>query len=92
MGMSHPALYNKVKSISGQSLNAFIRSIKLRRAAVLMLTENMNIRQAAFQVGINDVRYFREQFVKVFHMMPSEYIKKYRHSFNREYNVIKTTL
>jgi signal transduction histidine kinase/ligand-binding sensor domain-containing protein/CheY-like chemotaxis protein/AraC-like DNA-binding protein len=92
MGMSHPALYNKVKSISGQSLNAFIRSIRLRRAAVLMLTENMNIRQAAFQVGINDVRYFREQFVKVFHMTPSEYIKKYRHSFNREYNVIKTTL
>ncbi|OQP44534.1 hybrid sensor histidine kinase/response regulator [Niastella yeongjuensis] len=91
MGMSHPALYNKVKSISGQSLNAFIRSIRLRRAAVLMLTENMNIRQAAFQVGINDVRYFREQFVKVFHMMPSEYIKKYRHSFNREYNVIKSS-
>ncbi|WP_205509619.1 two-component regulator propeller domain-containing protein [Longitalea arenae] len=88
MGMSHPALYNKVKSISGQSLNAFIRSIRLRRAAVLLLTENMNIRQAAFQVGINDVRYFREQFVKVFHMTPSEYIKKYRHSFNRDHNVI----
>ena len=92
MGMSHPALYNKVKSISGQSLNAFIRSIRLRRAAVLMLTENMNVRQAAFQVGINDVRYFREQFVKVFHMTPSEYIKKYRHSFNGEYNVVKSSL
>ncbi|OQP58276.1 hybrid sensor histidine kinase/response regulator [Niastella vici] len=92
MGMSHPALYNKVKSISGQSLNAFIRSIRLRRAAVLMLTENMNIRQAAFQVGINDVRYFREQFVKVFHMTPSEYIKKYRNSFNRDHNVIKSDL
>ncbi|OQP57333.1 two-component regulator propeller domain-containing protein [Niastella populi] len=92
MGMSHPALYNKVKSISGQSLNAFIRSIRLRRAAVLMLTENMNIRQAAFQVGINDVRYFREQFVKVFHMTPSEYIKKYRGAFNRDHNVIKSDL
>ena len=92
MGMSHPALYNKVKSISGQSLNAFIRSIRLRRAAVLMLTENTNIRQAALQVGINDVRYFREQFVKVFHMTPSEYIKKYRNSFNRDHNVIKTEL
>ncbi|WP_207513968.1 hybrid sensor histidine kinase/response regulator transcription factor [Longitalea luteola] len=91
MGMSHSALYNKVKSISGQSLNAFIRSIRLRRAAVLLLTENMNIRQAAFQVGINDVRYFREQFVKLFHMTPSEYIKKYRHSFNRDHNVIKAS-
>lgn len=90
MGMSHSGLYQKVKSISGQSLNAFIRSIRLRRAAVLMLTENMNVSQAAFQVGIGDVKYFREQFVKLFAMPPSEYIKKYRHSFTRDFNVIRT--
>jgi signal transduction histidine kinase/ligand-binding sensor domain-containing protein/CheY-like chemotaxis protein/AraC-like DNA-binding protein len=89
MGMSRSALYQKVKSISGQSLNAFIRSIRLRRAAVLMLTANMNVNQAAFQVGIGDARYFREQFVKVFGMTPSEYIKKYRPSFNRDFNVIR---
>jgi YesN/AraC family two-component response regulator len=89
MGMSRSALYQKVKSISGQSLNAFIRSIRLRRAAVLMLTETLNVNQAAFQVGIGDARYFREQFVKLFGMTPSEYIKKYRHSFNRDFNVIK---
>lgn len=90
MGMSHSGLYQKVKSISGQSLNAFIRSIRLRRAAVLMLTENMNINQAAYQVGIGDIKYFREQFVKLFGMPPSAYIKKYRHSFNRDFNVIRT--
>lgn len=89
MGMSYPALYNKVKSVSGQPLNAFVRSIRLRRAAVLMLMDNMNINQAAFQVGIRDVKYFREQFVKLFGVTPSEYIKKYRHSFNREFNVIR---
>lgn len=89
MGMSRSALYQKVKSISGQSLNAFIRSIRLRRAAVLMLTDNMNVNQAAFQVGIGDARYFREQFVKVFGMTPSEYIKKYRPFFNRDFNVIR---
>jgi signal transduction histidine kinase/ligand-binding sensor domain-containing protein/CheY-like chemotaxis protein len=88
MGMSRSALYQKVKSISGESLNAFIRSIRLRRAAVLMLKENLNVNQAAFQVGFGDARYFREQFVKLFGMTPSEYIKKYRHSFNRDYNVI----
>lgn len=88
MGMSRSALYQKVKSISGQSLNAFIRSIRLRRAAVLMLKENLNVNQAAFQVGIGDTRYFREQFVKLFGMTPSEYIKKYRHSFNRDFNII----
>ncbi|MBX2922274.1 MAG: response regulator [Chitinophagaceae bacterium] len=89
MGMSHSALYNKVKAISGQSLNAFIRSIRIRRAAVLMLTGNMNIAQAAFQVGIGDAKYFREQFVKLFGMTPSDYIKKYKHNFNKELNIIK---
>lgn len=89
MGMSRSSLYQKVRSISGQSLNAFIRSIRLRRAAVLMLTGNMNINQAAFQVGIADARYFREQFVKLFGMNPSDYIAKYRNSFNRDFNIIK---
>jgi len=89
MGMSHSRLNQKVKAISGQRLNAFIRSIRLRRAAVLMLTENLNVSQAAYQVGINDVRYFREQFVGVFGITPSEYIKKYRQSFNRHLNTIR---
>lgn len=89
MGMSHSGLYQKVKTISGQTLNAFIRSIRLRRAAVLMLTENMNVNQAAFQVGIGDVRYFREQFVKLFGITPSEYIKRHRNTFNRDLNTIR---
>jgi YesN/AraC family two-component response regulator len=55
-----------------------------------MLKENMNVNQAAFQVGIGDARYFREQFVKLFGMTPSEYIKKYRPSFNRDYNIIRS--
>jgi signal transduction histidine kinase/DNA-binding response OmpR family regulator len=90
IGMSHSSLYKKVKSISGQTVNAFIRSIRLRRAAVLMLKENYTINQAAFQVGIGDVKYFREQFFKLFGMNPSEYLKKYKHSFNQDLNVIKS--
>ena len=89
MGMSHSRLNQKVKTISGQRLNAFIRSIRLRRAAVLMLTENINVSQAAFQVGISDTRYFREQFVGIFGITPSEYIKKYRQSFNQQLNIIR---
>jgi len=91
MGMSHSRLNQKVKAISGQRLNAFIRSIRLRRAAVLMLTENVNVSQAAYQVGINDMRYFREQFVGIFGITPSEYIKKYRQSFNQQLNTIRET-
>ena len=89
MGMSHSALYTKIKAVSGQTLTAFVRSIRMRRAAVLMLTENMNVTQASFQVGFENVRYFREQFTKLFGITPSEYIKKYRHSFNKDLNTMK---
>ncbi|PWV56310.1 hybrid sensor histidine kinase/response regulator transcription factor [Chitinophaga sp. S165] len=90
IGMSHSSLYKKVKSISGQTINAFIRSIRLRKAAVLMLKENYTVNQAAFQVGIADNKYFREQFCKLFGMNPSAYVKKYRHSFNQDLNVVKS--
>ncbi|NLR79569.1 two-component regulator propeller domain-containing protein [Chitinophaga eiseniae] len=90
IGMSHSSLYKKVKSISGQTINSFIRSIRLRKAAVFLLKENYTITQAAMQVGIGDIKYFREQFVKLFGMNPSDYVKKYRHSFNRDFNVTES--
>lgn len=89
MGMSHSVLYTKIKAISGQTLNGFIRSVRIRRAAVLMLTGDIQVSQAASQVGFEDKKYFREQFVKLFGMTPSQYIKKYRHSFNSTLNIIE---
>ncbi|MFC5683054.1 hybrid sensor histidine kinase/response regulator transcription factor [Flavobacterium sp. MAHUQ-51] len=89
IGMSHRSLYAKIKIISGETLNAFIRSIRLRRAAMLLLTEDMNIAEASTIVGFEDQKYFRQQFVKLFGMTPSAYIKKYKDSFNKDMNVIK---
>ncbi|HEY9261246.1 hybrid sensor histidine kinase/response regulator transcription factor, partial [Chitinophaga sp.] len=88
IGMSRSNLFKKVKSISGQSVNAFIRFIRLRRAAVILLSTDCNVNEAAFGVGFNDMKYFREQFSKLFGMTPSAYIKKYRRSFNKDFNVI----
>ena len=90
IGMSHSNLYRKVKAISGQSVSAFIRFLRLRKAAELMLKSNMNVSEASFQVGISDVKYFRKQFQKLFGMNPSDYIKKYRRSFGDEYTIQKS--
>jgi len=87
LGMSHSNLFRRVKSVSGQSINVFIRFIRLRKAAELFINTNYNVNEIAFQVGINDTKYFREQFNKVFGMNPSEYIKKYRWPFNEHYTV-----
>lgn len=87
MGMSHSKLYKKIKTISGQSANAFIRFIRLRKAAELFINSDYNVNETAFYVGIKDLKYFREQFAKTFGMKPSEYIEKYRKSLGKNYKL-----
>ena len=89
IGMSHSTLFRKVKLISGQSISVFIRFIRLRKAAALFINTNYNVNETAFQVGMKDIKHFREQFNKLFDMNPSDYIKKYRKPFAGQYTVNK---
>ena len=91
MGMSHSSVYNKIKEISGQSVNGFIRFIRLRKAAELFINTNDNIGRISFQVGITDKTHFREHFTKLFGISPAEYIKKFRKPFNQDYHLDKST-
>lgn len=83
MGMSHSSVFRKVKSVSGVSITEFIRYIRLKKAAELMIETDNQIKEIAFKVGMQDLRYFREQFSKLFGINPSDYIKKYRRTFLR---------
>jgi signal transduction histidine kinase/ligand-binding sensor domain-containing protein/CheY-like chemotaxis protein/AraC-like DNA-binding protein len=76
MGQSN--LYKKVKSISGQSPSAFIRLIRLRKVAKMLIDTNYNINEAAALAGFNDMKHFREQFTRLFGMKPSDYVKTFR--------------
>ncbi len=87
IGMSHSNLYLKVKAISGQTVNSFVRFIRLRRAAALLISTDCNVNEVILQVGINDKKYFREQFNKLFGMNPSEYIKKFRKPFKKNHTL-----
>jgi signal transduction histidine kinase/ligand-binding sensor domain-containing protein/DNA-binding NarL/FixJ family response regulator len=89
LATSPSLLYRKVKSISGKSTNEFIRYIRLRKAAQLMVNSSYNINQTALLCGFNDVRYFREQFSKLFGIRPSDYIKKYRTNLSEKHRLIQ---
>ena len=89
IGMSHSAVYQKLKDLSGQSLNGFIRHIRLKKAAELFITTHYNVNEVALQVGIGDGKYFREQFHKQFGLNPSDYIKRYRRAFSAKYHLNK---
>ncbi|SHM50249.1 Signal transduction histidine kinase [Chitinophaga jiangningensis] len=92
LGMSHSNLLRKVKLVSGQPVNIFIRSIRLRKAAELFINTDYSIKETAYAVGIGDIKYFREQFNKLFGMNPSAYIKKYRKVHGKQFTVDKEAI
>jgi len=87
MGISHSALYKKIKALSGHSLNAFIRNVRLRNAAILCINTEYNVNEIAARVGILDRTHFREQFQKVYGMTAAEYIRKYRKPLSSQFAV-----
>ncbi len=87
MGMSYPTLFKRIKLITGQSVNNFIRFVRLRKAAELLIHTNCNVNEAAFQAGFNDIKYFREHFNKQFGVNPSDFIKKHRATFQISYRM-----
>ena len=87
LSMSHSNLYKRIKTTSGLSINSFVRFIRLRKAAELLINTNLNINETAFRVGINDIKYFRVQFQNQFKLTPSDFIKKHRKTFHKNYSI-----
>jgi signal transduction histidine kinase/ligand-binding sensor domain-containing protein/DNA-binding response OmpR family regulator len=89
LGMSYSHLYKRVKTLTGYTINGFVRFIRLRKAARLFIDTNQNVNEVAAEVGLPDVKHFRESFNKQFGMNPSEFIKRYRSGFNRKFQIQK---
>lgn len=89
MNMSHSNLYKKIKKVSGYSVNNFVRFIRLKKAAEMMIKTNMNINEIAYSTGFKDMKYFRTQFSKMYDITPSEYIKRYRKPLSKKYKINK---
>lgn len=73
MGMSRTNMHRKIKSITGFPPSELIRSIRLRKAAMLLLTQSDTVSQISIAVGFEDHSYFSKAFKKQFGVSPSEY-------------------
>jgi DNA-binding response OmpR family regulator len=73
LGMSRSCLYPKFQSITGQTPNHFIRSIRLKRAAQLLQTNVHTVSEISWMVGINDIKYFNKYFKEEFGKTPTQY-------------------
>ncbi|MFO7934275.1 MAG: two-component regulator propeller domain-containing protein [Bacteroidales bacterium] len=78
VGMSRSVLYRKLKALTGQSAKEFINTIRLKRAAQLLLKNKLSISEITYMVGYNDPQYFSKCFKKQFGKTPSQYAETSR--------------
>lgn len=76
IGMSHTQLYRKMKALTGQTINEFIRAIRLKRAAQMLDQHQLTISEITYQVGFTDLQHFRECFKKMYGVTPSQYAQR----------------
>lgn len=74
-GIGRTTFYSKLKGIVGCSPNEYVRILRMKKAAELLLSSNLNISEIGFQVGINDPFYFSKCFKNSFGKSPSQYRK-----------------
>lgn len=66
-------LYKKVKGVTGYSPNEYIRIIRLKKAAELLKTTDLNVSEVAYKVGFNDPFYFSRCFKEQFSVSPLQF-------------------
>lgn len=74
--MSQSTLFRKIKSLTGLSITGFVRSVRLKQAAQIILQSNLKLSQVASEVGFNDYKHFKKSFQQQFGCLPSEYKAK----------------
>ena len=84
IGMSRVHLNRKLKEYFGISPNAYIRSIRLKQAAYLLVNHKVNISEVAFHVGFSSHSYFSSIFHEFFGMSPKEFVATYSDNINDE--------
>ena len=78
LAMTQSTLYRRLKAITDQSTVEFIRDVRMKRAAQLLATSQLRVAEVAFEVGIENVKYFSKTFQKLYHLVPSEYARQHR--------------
>lgn len=75
MFMSRSNLHLKMKALTGESTNEFIRKIRFNHACKLLKEGRYTISEISTMVGFNTSSYFTTSFKKHFGCLPSEYGK-----------------
>ena len=72
--VSRTQLHRKMLEITGKAPGEFVRMIKFKHAAQLIIEKRLSITQIAFEIGFSSPAQFTRAFSKQFNCLPSEYL------------------
>ncbi|MDE7237670.1 MAG: helix-turn-helix transcriptional regulator, partial [Paramuribaculum sp.] len=78
MCMSRSKLYSKLKALTGKSIVEFITNYRMRKAARLIVEQDLPLYMIMEQVGIRSQSHFVNTFKKEFGETPSSFMAKHR--------------
>ncbi len=70
--LSRSQLYRKIKSLTGQTANEFLRTIRLEKAKDLIENGDVSISEVCYKVGFSSPSYFTRCFKSHFGILPTE--------------------
>ncbi|WP_179320309.1 response regulator [Winogradskyella helgolandensis] len=73
IGMSRMQLHRKLKALTGLTASEFIRSQRLKLAAKILKSSDINMSEVGYSVGFNDHSYFTKCFKDAYNCTPTEF-------------------
>lgn len=72
LNLSRSQFYRKIKALTNQTANEFIRNIRLLKAKQMIEMGNSNISEVCYKVGFSSPSYFTKCFKSYFGILPKE--------------------
>ncbi|MCB0283587.1 MAG: response regulator [Calditrichaeota bacterium] len=78
IALSRVQLHRKLKALTGLSTSNYIKTIRLKKAALLLESGFGNISEIAYECGFSNHSNFSESFKKMYNLSPKEYASKHK--------------
>lgn len=82
--ISRRQLHRKLQALTGHSPGEFMRTLRMKQAAKMLIEKRFSITQIAYEVGFSSPAQFTRAFRKHFDCLPSEFNNRYKNLTERK--------
>lgn len=76
-GIANKQIYRKIKQLTGMTPVEYIKSIRMKKAAMLLQQKKFTVAEVMYMVGFSNHSYFSKCFQSEFGVTPKEYLNNY---------------